>query len=47
LGKQRAAAVRDALLSNQELDAQRIFIVSRPVEAPSDKGLVRMEMKLE
>jgi uncharacterized protein involved in outer membrane biogenesis len=47
LGKQRAAAVRDALLSNPALDPQRVFIVSRPVDAPSDKGLVRMEMKLE
>jgi uncharacterized protein involved in outer membrane biogenesis len=47
LGKQRAAAVRDALLSNQELDPQRVFIVSRPVDAASDKGRVRMEMKLE
>lgn len=46
LGQQRAAAVRDALLANKELGAERIFIVSKPMEAAS-KGSVRMEMKLE
>jgi hypothetical protein len=46
LGQQRAAAVRDALLANKELSAERIFIVSKPIEAAST-GPVRMEMKLE
>ncbi|MFL6573419.1 MAG: DUF748 domain-containing protein [Burkholderiales bacterium] len=46
LGQQRAAAVRDALLANKDLSPERIFIVSKPMEAES-KGSVRMEMKLE
>ena len=47
LGKQRAGAVRAALLANQALNAERIFIVSRPTEAATVAGVVRMEMKLE
>lgn len=46
LGQQRAAAVRDALLANKELSPERVFIVSKPMEAAST-GSVRMEMKLE
>jgi uncharacterized protein involved in outer membrane biogenesis len=47
LGRQRAAAVRSALLANKELSAERVFIVSKPAEAAPAAGLVRMEMKLE
>ena len=47
LGKQRAGAVRDALLANKGLNPERVFIVAKPVEAGSSTGLVRMEMKLE
>jgi len=47
LGKQRAGAVRDALLANKGLNPERIFIVAKPTEAASPAGLVRMEMKLE
>ena len=47
LGKQRAGAVRDALLANKGLNPERIFIVAKPAEAASPAGLVRMEMKLE
>jgi hypothetical protein len=38
--------VRDALLANKELSPERVFIVSKPMEAAST-GPVRMEMKLE
>ena len=47
LGQQRAAAVRDALLSNKELSPERVFIVVKPMEAAPTAGAVRMEMKLE
>jgi uncharacterized protein involved in outer membrane biogenesis len=47
LGRQRATAVRGALLANKELNPERIFIVAKPVEVVPEKGLVRMEMKLE
>jgi len=47
LGKERAGAVRAALLANKGLNPERIFIVARPVEAASPTGTVRMEMKLE
>jgi hypothetical protein len=47
LGQQRAGAVRAALLVNKDLSAERIFIVSKPMEAASPTGSVRMEMKLE
>ena len=47
LGQQRAAAVRDALLSNKELNPERVFIVAKPMEAAPAAGAVRMEMKLE
>jgi uncharacterized protein involved in outer membrane biogenesis len=47
LGQQRAGAVRAALLTNKDLNPERIFIVSKPMEAASATGAVRMEMKLE
>jgi len=47
LGKQRAGAVRDALLASKDLNPERVFLVSQPVEAVSPSGLVRLEMKLE
>jgi uncharacterized protein involved in outer membrane biogenesis len=47
LGQQRANAVRDALLSNKELNPERVFIVAKPVEAAPATDAVRMEMKLE
>ena len=47
LGQQRAAAVRDALLANKELNPERVFIVVKPMEAAPAPGAVRMEMKLE
>jgi hypothetical protein len=47
LGKERAGAVRDALLANKELNPERVFIVATPAEAASPAGAVRMEMKLE
>ena len=47
LGQQRAGAVRDALLANKDLNPERVFIVSKPMEATSATGAVRMEMKLE
>ncbi|HEY8252094.1 MAG TPA: DUF748 domain-containing protein [Burkholderiales bacterium] len=47
LGKQRAGAVRDALLANKDVNPERVFIVAKPAEAASPAGLVRMEMKLE
>lgn len=47
LARQRAAAVRDALLVNMELDPQRVFIVSKPLKIEPAAGAVRMEMKLE
>ena len=47
LGQQRAAAVRDALLANKELNPERVFIVAKPMEAAPAAGAVRMEMKLE
>ncbi|HEY7241085.1 MAG TPA: DUF748 domain-containing protein [Burkholderiales bacterium] len=47
LGQQRAAAVRNALLSNKELSPERVFIVVKPMEAAPAPGAVRMEMKLE
>jgi hypothetical protein len=39
--------VRDALLANKDLSPERVFIVSKPMEATSATGAVRMEMKLE
>jgi hypothetical protein len=47
LGQQRAGAVRDALLSNKDLNPERVFIVTKPMEAKPATGAVRMEMKLE
>jgi uncharacterized protein involved in outer membrane biogenesis len=47
LGQQRAGAVRAALLANKDLSPERVFIVSKPMEAASTTGAVRMEMKLE
>jgi len=47
LGKQRAGAVRDALLASKDLNPERVFLVSQPVQAVSPSGLVRLEMKLE
>jgi hypothetical protein len=47
LGQQRAAAVRDALLANKELNPERVFLVSKPIEASPAADSVRMEMKLE
>jgi uncharacterized protein involved in outer membrane biogenesis len=47
LGKQRAGAVRDALLANKDLNPERVFIISKPMEATTATGAVRMEMKLE
>ena len=47
LGKQRAGAVRDALLANKDVNPERVFIVAKPAEAASPAGAVRMEMKLE
>ena len=47
LARERAAAVRDALLVNKELDPQRVFIVSKPLQTEPAAGAVRMEMKLE
>ena len=47
LGKQRAGAVRDVLLSNKELKPERVFIVSKPVAAAPAASSVRMEMELE
>jgi uncharacterized protein involved in outer membrane biogenesis len=47
LGQQRAGAVRDALLANKDLNPERVFIISKPMEATSATGAVRMEMKLE
>jgi hypothetical protein len=47
LAQQRAGAVRAALLENKDLSAERIFIVSKPMEVASPTGSVRMEMKLE
>jgi hypothetical protein len=47
LGRQRATAARGALLANKDLNPERVFLVAKPVEAVPEKGLVRMEMKLE
>jgi hypothetical protein len=47
LGRQRASTVRGALLANKDLNPERVFLVSKPTETVPDKGLVRMEMKLE
>jgi hypothetical protein len=47
LGKQRAGAVRDALLANKDVNPERVFIVATPAQAASPAGAVRMEMKLE
>src|SRR4051812_30226712 len=47
LGKQRAGAVRDALLANKELKPERVFIVTNHAEPAPLAGTVRMEMKLE
>jgi hypothetical protein len=47
LGRQRASAARGALLANKELNPERVFLVAKPVEAVPEKGLVRMQMKLE
>jgi hypothetical protein len=47
LGKQRAGAVRAALLANKALNPERVFIVAQPSEAAAAAGVVRMEMKLE
>ena len=47
LGRQRAGAVRDALLANKDLNPGRVFIISKPMEATPATGAVRMEMKLE
>jgi hypothetical protein len=47
LARQRANAARGALLANRELKPERVFLVAKPVEAVPEKGLVRMEMKLE
>jgi uncharacterized protein involved in outer membrane biogenesis len=47
LGQQRAAAVRNALLANKELNPERVFIVVKPMEAAPSASAVRMEMKLE
>jgi uncharacterized protein involved in outer membrane biogenesis len=47
LGQQRAAAVREALLSNKELNPERIFLVTKSMEAAPAADSVRLEMKLE
>ena len=47
LGKERAGAVRAALLANNALNPERVFIVSQPKEPATAAGAVRMEMKLE
>ena len=47
LGKQRAGAVRDALLANKELKPERVFLVSKAAGAAPAAGSVRMEMELE
>jgi len=47
LGKQRASAVRDALLANKELKPERVFLVSKAAGAAPAAGSVRMEMELE
>ena len=47
LGKQRAGAVRDALLANKELKPERVFLVSKAVGAAPAAGSVRLEMELE
>jgi hypothetical protein len=47
LARQRARAVQDALLTNTELNAERVFITNERGGAKTDAGRVRMEMKLE
>lgn len=47
LAQQRARAVQDALLANQELNPERVFITGERTEGKADAGKVRMEMKLE
>jgi len=47
LARERAGAVRGALLANKELSAERIFVVSKQAEAAPAADSVRMEMKLE
>jgi hypothetical protein len=39
-------AVRDALLANGEVAAERVFLTGRPA-IPSPDGAVRLELRLE
>ncbi len=47
LGRRRARAVQEALLSNTELSADRIFITADGKEPKFEHDRVQMEMKLE
>lgn len=47
LARQRAQAVQSALLANQELSPERVFITTDRQGVPADDGRVRMELKLE
>ena len=46
LGKARAQAVQSALLSNKELQPERVFLTERESSAV-ENGQARMELKLE
>src|ERR1700730_17240084 len=46
LGKQRAKAIQDALLSEGQVDASRVFIVSAP-PPPDTGGKVKVEMAVK
>jgi Domain of Unknown Function (DUF748) len=47
IASQRARAVEHALLQNQELSPSRVFITAENEDSKSERGQVRMEMKLE
>ena len=46
LGRERAKAIQDALLSSGEIDPLRVFITS-PIAAPAESGNVRLELSLK
>jgi uncharacterized protein involved in outer membrane biogenesis len=47
LARERARAVQDALLSNSEIQPERIFITTDRVATATPEGEIRMELKIE
>jgi hypothetical protein len=47
LARERARAIQDALLANQQLSPERVFMTSERKDPAAQDGHVRLEMKLE